>query len=69
MPRSARRSPRRAARQSRAEDTIGVLLDATEMVLGQHGFARTTTNRIAERAGVSIGTLYRYFPSAEALGK
>jgi AcrR family transcriptional regulator len=44
-----------------------VLLDATEMVLGQHGFARTTTNRIAERAGVSIGTLYRYFPSAEAL--
>jgi AcrR family transcriptional regulator len=44
-----------------------VLLDATEMVLGRHGFARTTTNRIAERAGVSIGTLYRYFPSAEAL--
>jgi AcrR family transcriptional regulator len=37
------------------------------MVLGQHGFARTTTNRIAQRAGVSIGTLYRYFPSAEAL--
>jgi len=37
------------------------------MVLGQHGFARTTTNRIAERAGVSIGTLYRYFPTAEAL--
>lgn len=44
-----------------------MLLDATEMVLGQHGFARTTTNRIAVRAGVSIGTLYRYFPSAEAL--
>jgi AcrR family transcriptional regulator len=37
------------------------------MVLGQHGFARTTTNRIAQRAGVSIGTLYRYFPTAEAL--
>jgi AcrR family transcriptional regulator len=37
------------------------------MVLGKQGFARTTTNRIAQRAGVSIGTLYRYFPSAEAL--
>jgi AcrR family transcriptional regulator len=62
-----RTSPRRLPSQSRAEDTVAVLLDATERVLGQQGLAGTTTNKIAERAGVSIGTLYHYFPTKEAL--
>jgi AcrR family transcriptional regulator len=46
---------------------VGVLLDATELVLAGRGFAATTTNRIADAAGVSIGTLYHYFPSKESL--
>ncbi len=44
-----------------------VLLDATAIVLAKHGFHATTTNRIATAAGVSIGTLYHYFPTTEAL--
>ena len=67
MPRRLRTSPRRAPRQKRAADTVGVLLDATEIVFAKHGFHKTTTNRIAATAGVSIGTLYHYFPSTEAL--
>jgi AcrR family transcriptional regulator len=46
---------------------VAVLLDATELVLAERGFASTTTNHIADAAGVSIGTLYHYFPSKEAL--
>ncbi|MGH7293784.1 MAG: TetR/AcrR family transcriptional regulator [Polyangiaceae bacterium] len=67
MPRSPRRAPRRAPSQRRGEDTVGVLLEATEIVLAERGFAATTTNHIAGAAGVSIGTLYHYFPSKEAL--
>jgi AcrR family transcriptional regulator len=67
VPRSPRTSPRRSPRQRRAHDTVDVLLEATEIVLADKGFAATTTNHIAEAAGVSIGTLYHYFPSKEAL--
>lgn len=44
-----------------------MLLAATERVVAAEGFRRATTNRIAEVAGVSIGTLYHYFPTKEAL--
>jgi AcrR family transcriptional regulator len=67
VPRRTRTAPRRSPRQRRAHDTVDVLLEATEIVLAQKGFAATTTNHIAEAAGVSIGTLYHYFPSKEAL--
>jgi AcrR family transcriptional regulator len=67
MPRRARVVPRRAPSQKRAEDTVDVLLRATEIVLTKHGFHATTTNKIADLAGVSIGTLYHYFPTKEAL--
>jgi AcrR family transcriptional regulator len=67
VPRRPRTAPRRSPRQRRAHDTVGVLLEATEIVLSDKGFAATTTNHIAEAAGVSIGTLYHYFPSKEAL--
>ncbi len=67
MPRRARTAPRRKPRQKRAEDTIAVLLDATERVVAKRGFHAATTNRIADVAGVSIGTLYHYFPTKEAL--
>ena len=44
-----------------------MLIAATERVLTKEGYAAATTNRIAEMAGVSIGTLYHYFPTKEAL--
>jgi AcrR family transcriptional regulator len=43
------------------------LLRATELVMAKDGFHGATTNRIAEVAGVSVGTLYHYFPTKEAL--
>ena len=52
---------RRTPRQARAESTIDAILEATFQLLEADGAARLTTNRIAERAGVSIGTLYQYF--------
>jgi AcrR family transcriptional regulator len=68
MPRkAARTSPRRLPSQRRGEDTVTVLLDATERVLARQGWSATTTNKIADVAGVSIGTLYHYFPTKEAL--
>lgn len=51
---------RRTPRQARAEATIDVVFDATLQLL-EEGGGRLTTNRIAARAGVSIGTIYQYF--------
>jgi AcrR family transcriptional regulator len=67
MPRAARTVQRRKPSQKRAEDTVVVLLDATERVVSKVGFHAATTNHIAKVAGVSIGTLYHYFPTKEAL--
>lgn len=67
MPRRARTEARRQPRQQRGEATIAVLLEATERVLSRDGFHGATTNEIAKVAGVSIGTLYHYFPTKEAL--
>ena len=54
-------------KQQRSKDTVDVILAATARVLVKEGFDRASTNRIAEQAGVSIGSLYQYFPSKEAL--
>ncbi len=58
---------RRIPSQARSGQTIRNIFDATAQVLNDHGEAALTTNRIAQRAGVSIGSLYQYFDSKEAI--
>jgi AcrR family transcriptional regulator len=59
--------PRKQPRQERSQATVEAILTATARILVKEGFDRASTNRIAEQAGVSIGSLYQYFPSKEAL--
>ena len=59
--------PRKTAKQQRSRGTIDVLLDATARIVGQVGLDDATTNRIAEVAGVSVGSLYQYFPGKASL--
>jgi AcrR family transcriptional regulator len=58
-----RRHPRQARSRQRVED----LLTAAAQVFAEMGYAAATTNAIAARAGVSIGSLYQFFPNKEAL--
>ena len=67
MPRRPRTTPRKKPRQDRSIATVDAILDATARVLCTTGYDRASTNRIALAAGVSVGSLYQYFPSKEAL--
>lgn len=60
-------SMRKTPRQGRAWRTIRTIFEATAQILEREGEKALTTNRVAERAGFSIGTLYQYFPSMEAI--
>jgi AcrR family transcriptional regulator len=59
--------PRKQPVQARSEVTVSVLLEASIQVLLAVGYRKLTTTRVAERAGVSVGTLYQYFPNRQAL--
>jgi AcrR family transcriptional regulator len=59
--------PRKNASQDRSRATVDALVEATARILVREGFDKASTNHIAERAGVSVGSLYQYFPSKEAL--
>lgn len=59
--------PRKIASQERSRATVDALVEATARILVTEGFDKASTNRIAEVAGVSVGSLYQYFPSKEAL--
>ncbi|RDI28971.1 TetR family transcriptional regulator [Pseudacidovorax intermedius] len=58
---------RRAPRQQRAHDTVAIILEAAQQILRAHGLPGFNTNRIAERAGVSVGSLYGYFPNKQSI--
>jgi len=62
-----RTAPRKEPRQARSLATVEAILVATARVLTRDGYDRASTNKIAAEAGVSVGSLYQYFPSKEAL--
>jgi len=62
-----RLEPRKLPAQSRSAATVNAVLEAAARILERHGFEGYTTNAVAERAGVSIGSLYQYFPSKDAV--
>jgi len=62
-----RTKPRKSPSQQRSQLTVAALLKATAHILVKEGYESASTNRIAAAAGVSIGSLYQYFPSKEAL--
>ncbi|MGV9850727.1 TetR/AcrR family transcriptional regulator [Streptomyces sp. NPDC003442] len=59
--------PRKQPRQARAELTRQRILSAAAHVFAEYGYAAGTTNRIAERARISIGSLYQYYPNKDAI--
>jgi AcrR family transcriptional regulator len=67
MARKPATKPRKNASQKRSRATVGALVEATARILVREGFDKASTNRIAEVAGVSVGSLYQYFPGKEAL--
>ncbi|PLX36593.1 MAG: TetR/AcrR family transcriptional regulator [Hyphomicrobiales bacterium] len=58
---------RKQPRQARSQATVAAILEAAARILETDGLPAFTTNAVAERAGVSIGSLYQYFPAREAL--
>ncbi len=63
----SRLRPRKTPVQARALETRSRILDAAARVFSLHGYAAGTTNRIAAEAGLSIGSLYQYFPNKDAI--
>ena len=59
--------PRKVPQQSRAENTVTAILEAAASILEIRGMEGLNTNLVAQRAGVSVGTLYQYFPNKDAL--
>ena len=67
MPPKPSTTPRKQPKQERSLATVEAILSATTHILTENGYDQLTTNRVAERAGVSIGSLYQYFPNKKAL--
>lgn len=66
-PGRAKNAPRRRPQQQRALQTVDAVLEAAVRILKRDGINALTTNRIAEVAGVSIGSVYQYFPHKSAI--
>ena len=59
--------PRKRPQQERSRLTVEAIIEATSQVLERDGYDALTTSRVAERAGVSVGTLYQYYPDKAAV--
>lgn len=64
---SASISSRRKPKQARSADLLQAILQAAVQVLAKEGVNRFTTTRVAERAGVSVGSVYQYFPNKASI--
>ena len=67
MPPKPDSTPRKQPKQERSQATVEAILTATAHILVESGLDAFTTNRVAQLAGVSIGSLYQYFPNKKAL--
>lgn len=67
MPPRPHLKPRKRPSQARSKATVEAILVAAAQVFRRQGYAGATTDRIAERAGVSVGSLYQYFPNKDAI--
>ncbi len=67
MPRPKPVVPRKKPLQKRSQETVDFLLEAATRVFIEEGYEAASTNKIARRAGVSVGSLYQYFPNKEAI--
>lgn len=65
--RKQRISPRKQPKQARSNELVAIILQAAVQVLQKEGAPRFTTARVAEKAGVSVGSLYQYFPNKAAI--
>jgi AcrR family transcriptional regulator len=63
----SRSAPRKSPSQERSRRTVDRILDAATRIFHEQGYAGATTNDIADEAGLSIGSLYQYFPNKDAL--
>jgi AcrR family transcriptional regulator len=64
---NAQISSRKQPQQARSTDLVAAILEAAAQVLAKEGAPRFTTARVAERAGVSVGSIYQYFPNKAAI--
>jgi AcrR family transcriptional regulator len=67
MRRDTSTNPRKLPTQDRSKETVEAILQATAIVLKREGYDRASTRRVAQVAGVSVGSLYQYFPNKESL--
>jgi AcrR family transcriptional regulator len=67
MPRRAQTEPRKIPQQKRAQATVDAIVEAATRICREAGYEATNVNDVARVAGVSVGSLYQYFPSKEAL--
>lgn len=67
MPLQLAPGQRRKPKQLRSRLMVETILEAARQIFAEHGFEAATTNQIAERAGISIGSLYQYFPNKDSL--
>lgn len=67
MPAKRRTKPRKQPRQRRSRETVAVILEAAARVLEERGLEGYNTNAVAERGGISVGSVYQYFPNKDAL--
>ena len=67
MKKKAAQKPRKSPTQSRSAETVAVILEAAARVLEEKGLEGYNTNAVAERAGVSVGSLYQYFRNKDSL--